>query len=155
MCKKVCTFFGHRDAPPEVYPHLKETIRYLIEEKDVSVFMLGNKGNFDKYAAQALHELKQDYPHIHIMLIIAYVSELNKGDDFNYYDGFDYPPEVEAAPRRFAHSARNRFMAKACHYAIIYVWHEWGGAFEASKIVYAQHKEVFNLYQRKNQPSSC
>ena len=43
----VCTFFGHRDTPRIAELILKEKIIYLIENKNVDKFYVGNNGNFD------------------------------------------------------------------------------------------------------------
>ena len=142
---KVCTFFGHRDAPSSVIPQLKEKIIYLIEHEGVDIFMLGNKGNFDKYASRVLHGLKDDFPHIVILLVAAYVDELHKENGIGYFDVFDYPPEIQCVPKRFALSARNRYLATYCHYVIVYVNHTWGGAYQAMKFAERQNKTVINL----------
>ncbi len=142
---KSCTFFGHRDTPASVKPLLKQTVSYLISQKGVDSFMLGYKGNFDKYALQVLAELKQEYPQIKVQFIVAYVKELNDERIPNLFDSFDYPAMVAASPKRFAFSARNRYMGNCCDYAVVYVEHEWGGAYEATFHFLNKRKHIVNL----------
>ena len=61
---KICTFFGHRDAPQNLKPVLKEKITELIEQHDVSVFYVGNHGQFDSMALASLRELTKIYEEV-------------------------------------------------------------------------------------------
>ena len=38
----VCTFFGHKDTPKEIEPTLRSALIELIENKNVTVFYVGN-----------------------------------------------------------------------------------------------------------------
>lgn len=147
--EKICTFFGHRDTNLTIKPLLKHTIRNLIEEHEVTTFWIGGYGTFDKCAAQILRNLQIEYPFIKIILIIAYVDQLNRYGDTLPFDCFDYPTEVEVAPRKFAISARNRYMAKNTDFVIAYVQKEYGGAYDAMKIAKNNKKAIINLAEQK------
>jgi len=142
---KSCTFFGHRDTPASVKPLLEKTLRHLIEQEHFDLFMLGYKGNFDKYALQVLRELKQDFPFIRIQFVAAYVRELNDEKIPDCFDMFDYPPIIEASPKKFAFSARNRYLAECCDCAVVYVARGWGGAYEATYYFLSKKKHIVNL----------
>ncbi len=58
------------------------------------------------------------------------------------FDTFDYPPEVESAPYKFAISARNRYMAKNTDFVIAYINREYGGAYDAVNIAQNNKKNV-------------
>ena len=68
-------------------------------------------------------------------------SELS--DNVFPFDSFDYPPEVESAPYKFAISARNRYMAKNTDFVIAYINREYGGAYDAVNIAQNNKKNIF------------
>ena len=45
-----CTFFGHKDAPQEIRPLLRDVLLDLIEHQGVTQFYVGNQGSFDRKA---------------------------------------------------------------------------------------------------------
>ena len=55
----ICTFFGHRDAPPKIKPALRQVLLDLIERQGVNQFYVGNHGNFDAMARSLLAEFEQ------------------------------------------------------------------------------------------------
>ena len=61
---KVCTFFGHRDAPAGIRRSIEDAIVYLIEEEGVGRFYLGDSGSFDRMALGILNDIKKQYQHI-------------------------------------------------------------------------------------------
>ena len=48
MEKKACTFFGHRDCPETIKPKIRTAVINLIENHGVTMFYVGNQGNFDR-----------------------------------------------------------------------------------------------------------
>ena len=142
---KICTFFGHRDIYYELIPFIKEQARRLITEENVDTFWVGGHGKFDSQAISALRNLQHEYPHIKIILVIAYVSQLHRYGTELPFDGFDYPPAAEAAPYRFAISARNRYMAQNTDFVIACVLSKYGGAYEALRIAARCNKTIINL----------
>lgn len=142
---KICTFFGHRDVDSAIEPFLERAIRQLIEKENVRIFWIGGYGCFDKCAACILRRLKREYPYIRTILIIAYPQQLHKYESILPFDGFDYPPEAESAPYKFAISGRNRYMAKNADFIIAYVDREYGGAYTALKIAQNNNKIIINL----------
>ena len=58
----VCTFFGHKDTPKEIEPTLRSTLVDLIENKNATMFYVGNNGNFDLMVRHQLEELSELCP---------------------------------------------------------------------------------------------
>ena len=75
----ICTFFGHRDAPPEIKPLLREVLVDLIERQGVKHFYVGNQGNFDAMALRLLKEFEKPYS-ITYDVVLAYLPK--KTDPF-------------------------------------------------------------------------
>lgn len=100
-----------------------------------TTFYLGGYGAFDSLAASVLRKQKKRYPQIELVLVLAY---LKTRQDISYYDSTVYPP-LEAVPRRFAISYRNRWMVESTDVIVAYVLHDWGGA--ATTLQYAKQKK--------------
>ena len=136
-----CTFFGHRDCPASIRPALRSVLLELIEEKGVSTFYVGSQGAFDALAASVLQELRAQYPHIRCRMVLAYFPRQQ--------DAFPLetllPEGIEAVPRRFAISWRNRWMLRQADYVVTYVTHGWGGAAQFAALAQRQGKFVYGL----------
>ena len=68
----ICTFFGHRDTPPEIKNLLQQVISELIEQQGVNWFYVGNQGNFDAMARNLLTEFEQTHG-IRYEIVLAYL----------------------------------------------------------------------------------
>ena len=55
------------------------------------------------------------------------------------------PDGIEAAPKRFAISYRNKWMLKQSHFVVTYITHDWGGAAQFASLAKKQKKTVLNL----------
>lgn len=139
---KICAFFGHRDAPLALESSIEKQVRKLITEENVDTFWIGGYGRFDSLATRVLNKLQKDFPDISIILIIAYPRQLHIYGEIFPFDTFDYPPEVESAPYKFAISTRNRYMAKNTDFVIAYINREYGGAYDAVNIAQNNKKNV-------------
>lgn len=130
------TFCGHSQIwqSEEIEKWLFDVTQRLIEQ-GAATFYLGGYGAFDSLAASVLREQKKRYPHIELVLVLAY---LNTGRGTSGYDSTVYPP-LETVPRRFAISHRNRWMVEAADVVVAYVLHDWGGA--ATTLRYAKQKD--------------
>ena len=98
-------------------------------------FYLGGYGAFDGLAASALRKQKKTYPHIELILVLAY---LNREVDASRYDDTTYPP-LEKVPPRYAIVKRNEWMVSESDVVISGVTHSWGGA--AKTLEFAQRKK--------------
>lgn len=134
------TFCGHAEVaqPDNVRSWLIDTVETLILD-GADTFYLGGYGAFDGLAAAVLRKLKKTYPHIQIILVLAY---LNRNTDTSGYDSTLYP-ELEEVPPRFAISKRNERMVDMSDMVVAYVTHGWGGA--AKTLEYARRKRKTTL----------
>ena len=94
-----CTFFGHRDAPPEIKTALRQVLTEMIERQGVSRFFVGNQGNFDAMARSLLTEFEQTHG-IRYAVVLAYLPKKPK-PLFETYDTL-LPEGIETVPPRFA-----------------------------------------------------
>ena len=138
----VCTFFGHKDTPKEIEPTLRTTLIDLIENKNVTVFYVGNNGNFDIMVHRQLEDLSPTYP-ITYNVVLAYLPT-NKSE----YDDLTntiYPEGIETLPKRFAISCRNKWMVEQSDIVVTYVTHSFGGAAQFKALAVRQGKLVIEL----------
>lgn len=134
---KTCTFIGHRDCPSSVKAILKETIIKLIEEEDVTNFYVGNQGSFDSMVLSVLREIKPEY-NIRYNVVLAYMPVEKKEDDMiDYSETIVFPEDV---PKRFAISARNKWMIKQSDFLVAYVVKDFSNAYKF--LEYAKKKKV-------------
>ena len=138
-----CTFFGHRDCPDTVKEKLREALTDLIEHHGVNLFYVGNQGNFDAIARSVLGELKKQNPHIDCGVVLAYMPENKKESDL--ISDAIVPEGLEFVHPRYAISWRNEWMLKRSDYVMIYITHDWGGAYRYAEKAMRQSKWVRNL----------
>ena len=140
-----CTFFGHRDAPDAIANTLKEHILYLIEQKSVHKFYIGNHGHFDFLARTILAGLKKQYDFIDFYVVLAYLP--SKTDEFDLFDYSKtiYPDGIENTPLRFAIDFRNRWMIEQSNYVITYTINPCGGASKYKTLSKKKNKIVIEL----------
>ena len=138
----VCTFFGHKDTPKEIEPTLRSTLIDLIENKNVTVFYVGDNGNFDTMVRHQLEDLSHIYP-ITYSIVLAYLpTEKNKYDDLSHTL---YPEGLETVPKRFAISWRNKWMIQQSEIVVTYVIHNFGGAAQFKEMAVRQNKNVVEV----------
>lgn len=140
---KICTFFGHRDARPDLYM-LKEQIRRLIEDRDVTTFWCGGYGAFDRAAAKTVWELQREYQYIRLILVLAYPPRSRNGID-PIYDGFLYPEFLKDTPQKLCIIRRNEWIAENCDIAVCFIDHPSGGAYYGYRTARENGKVIYNL----------
>ena len=113
--------------------------------------MWAARGAFDALAASVLQELRTQYPHIRCRMVLAYFPRQQ--------DAFPLetllPEGLEAAPRRFAISWRNRWMLRQADYVVTYVTHGWGGAAQFAALAQRQGKFVYDLAPKSRAGGAC
>ena len=114
----VCTFFGHKDTSKEIEPTLRSTLIDLIENKNVTVFYVGNNGNFDTMVRRQLEDLSQIFP-ITYSVVLAYLP--TKKNKYENLTSTIYPEGLETVPKRFAISWRNKWMIQQSDIVVTYV----------------------------------
>ena len=138
----VCTFFGHKDTPKETEPTLRTTLVDLIENQGINMFYVGNNGNFDTIVRRQLEALSQAYP-ITYSVVLAYMPA--KKSEYDDYTKTILPEGIEAIPKRFAISYRNKWMIDQADVVVTYVTHSFGGAAKFKEMVEKQGKMIIEL----------
>ena len=139
-----CCFFGHKDTPASIVPTLGAMVDYLIQERNVTEFLVGNQGSFDRMVYHSLKEASSRYPHITYHVVLAYMPEAELPI---YENGETFLPEgIENVPPKYAISWRNKWMVREADICVCYVTHSWGGAAQYVKYAKNQGKEVINLH---------
>ena len=123
---KTCCFFGHREVTHNIRDKLTAIIEKLISENGVTEFYVGHQGQFDNMVYSVLKELKQKYPQIRYIVVLAYMPDEHikelYGEDTLFPDG------MENVPKKFAISKRNDWMIQQSGFAVCYVYKITGGA---------------------------
>lgn len=151
LLKKVCCFAGHSELVNKdiIYEKVLEQIERLIIEENVSEFRVGHYGEFDNLCAKAVRSLKGKYPHIHLDLLIPYVTASIRDLKEYYNENYDSITIAEVpqnTPKRFYISKCNEYMINTSDFLICYVKNSFGGARQT--LTYAKRKKnikIFNL----------
>lgn len=122
MENKVCFLFGHATTPYEAIGKMKAAAQRHYQEYGIRTFIVGNRGNFDRYAATAIKALKQQYSDITLLLLLAYHPGERAVDLTDGFDNSYYPP-LENVPRPYAIVRSNKYMVDAADSIICYVEH--------------------------------
>lgn len=142
---KSCFFIGHREAPSTIFPSLAEAVEHHIADFDVTEFIVGNYGAFDRMAARALAEAKVRHLEISVMLLTPYHPAQRHVEAPPGFDGIFYPPGMETVPYRLCVVRANRYMAEHVDYLIAYVWHPASNAQKMLEYALKKKVAVMNL----------
>lgn len=122
MDNKVCFLFGHATTPYEAITRIETAAEHHYQEHGIRTFIVGNRGNFDGYAATAIKALKQRYNDVSLLLLLAYHPGKRAVDLTDGFDNSYYPP-LEGTPRQYAIVRANRYMVDTADSIICYVKH--------------------------------
>lgn len=141
----ICTFFGHRDAPSNIKPKLRDTIMDLIENKGVQLFLVGDSGTFDRLVLSALKDLKKRY----VFEYQVCLSHMPASYESSFSDDVPtvLPEGIENVFPRFGIDFRNKYMLNESDYVIAYVERPYGGAAKYVQMAKRKNKTVINLYK--------
>lgn len=148
MENKVCCCFGHREIFCQTSERLYETVEKLIINNDVKIFMTGGMGKFDSTFITVIKKLKEKYSYIELWLIKPYFSNaLNRDKEYyeNTYDKILIPESLLGVHPKAAIKKRNRFMVENSDFIILYVYRNFGGAYEAMRYSARLNKNTINL----------
>ena len=143
-----CTFFGHRDAPPQLREPLLRTVEELVCREDVTQFYVGHQGAFDALAAGVLRELSQRLP-IRFAVVLAYPPR-EEADWRTHL----FPEGIELVPPRFAIDWRHRWMLAHSDCVVTYVCRSGGGAARYAALARRQGKRVIALSPPASPPAA-
>ena len=143
MEKKACTFFGHRDSPETIKPKIRAAVIDLIENHGVTMFYVGNQGNFDRMVRSVLKEVTTVYPGVGYAVVLAYMPSAKKrADDFS--DTL-LPDGIEKVPKRFAILWRNNWMITHCDFVVAYICRTSGGAANFVRLSKHRGKTIYSI----------
>ena len=139
---KSCFFIGHCDASEELYHLIVGEVERHIVECGVNEFIVGQHGRFDRMAARAVQEMKERFPGVCLVLLLAYLKNEALPNGF---DASIYPDELEYVPKRYAILRANRVMVERCDYLIACVSRNYGGAWQCLTHAQRKGKHIVNL----------
>lgn len=147
---KSCAFFGHRNINVEQYREkLLQVIVDLIENKDVTQFYSGYRGNFDIYCSCLVGQLKDKYPQLKNTMVLSYIPEASGRSDNAFilpqcFDDSVYLLE-RYVPKRYAIIETNKLLVDAADYIVAGVIMRCGGAYGACRYARKKKKSIFNV----------
>ena len=143
----ICTFFGHRDTPPEIQASLREVILHLIETQGVHQFFVGNQGSFDAMACSLLSGFEQTHG-IKYETVLAYFPK--KESIPSAADHIILPEGIETVPPRFAIEYRNKWMIDRSDIVITYVCRSFGGAAKFKSLAIRKKKNCYRIGKERS-----
>ena len=144
---KSCFFLGHREAPADIRTALDKAIERHITELGVTNFYVGQYGAFDRMAQSVLKRATEQYPQIHLLLLLPYPPferHIEVPEGFSSY----YPLGMETVPQQFAIARANRIVISSVDYLICYDAGRIGNTREL--VAYARRRERKGLIHIEN-----
>ena len=165
---KICAFLGndydkicgkpcwHR-TPEGLKERIKAEIINLIENEDVTEFLVGELGGYEKDAYDTVLEVQKDYPNIRIILVISKITELHEvGEcDAQYVqnrkpcDDFIYPDKSATGYKKLSIVYRNRYIIENTDFIIAYN-EDHGKAYEFCKQARNKGVKIIDLAEIYN-----
>lgn len=113
MCG-TCFFIGHRDSPYALQKKLDEVVKEASREYGITRFVVGCRGNFDRWALSSIMKVKKKAPNIEVFILLAYHPADHVPTYPNGVDGGYYPKGLEYVPKKFAILKANQIMVQEC-----------------------------------------
>lgn len=146
MEKKTCTFFGHRDCPETIKPKIRTAVIDLIENHGVTMFYVGNQGNFDRMVRSVLKEVTTAYPEVGYAVVLAYMPSAKVANLSEDFSDTMLPEGIETVPKRYAISWRNKWMIDHADYVVTYLVRLQGGAAKFVALAQKRKKQIRSLF---------
>ncbi len=138
MKEKTLCFTGHRKIPPEELPMISEKLRHTLIDcikKGYCYFGAGGALGFDTLAAKTVLELKRDYPHIKLILVLPCQNQTRgwKEKDIAVYEAIkDKADKVVYTAEHYFNGCmqkRNRHLVDCSSLCICYLTEQSGETF--------------------------
>ena len=154
---ETCCCTGHRDIPYGLETPLKSVLKEqmgLLLSKGVIYYGVGGAVGFDTLAAEALFELRTEYPQIKVILVYPFSgfdSRWQKEQRERYrvlLPKYDKLVCVSRTPGREAYLMRDRHLVDCSAHCIAFCSRSYGGT--AYTVRYAQEHgcQIYNLAER-------
>ncbi len=142
--QKTGTFLGNSEIieTDALKSKIRQAIIDLIKNKGVATFYVGIKGQFETLCHRIVSEIKQSHPDIQIILIIAYVKDLEK---CRYaFDDFYFPVLCEFGYKGWSIAKRNEWLINEADYIISYNRYQ-GRAYNYCQKARRKKKDVIEI----------
>jgi len=154
MRERTCCFTGHRDLPflkrKLIARKLEQTVTGLIQS-GVQYFGAGGALGFDTLAAQTVLNLKKEYPHIKLILVLPCLSQTQgwKEQDVRIYETIKAEADkVVYTSQQYTQDCmhkRNRHLVDHSGVCVCYLTKDKGGTAYTVNYAKKQGLEVINL----------
>ncbi len=152
---KVACFSGHRNLPQdctELQANLEKAIVELIE-RGVVFFGSGAALGLDQMAAETVLKLKENYPHIRLVMVLPCPPEQqssywNDEQKKRYSEILQQADKVRILSPQYTEKCmldRNRHMVDCSAYLICYLREQRGGTFYTVNYAERQGLKIFRL----------
>lgn len=147
---KSCAFFGHRHLNVQQYKEkLLQIVVDLIENKGITQFYSGYRGDFDIYCSSLIFELKGRYPQIRNTMVLSYMPEIKSDPDYAFtlpqcFDDSIYLLE-RSVPKRLAIIETNKCLVDMVDFVVAGVITHYGGAYMACEYAYKRKKSIISV----------
>ena len=150
VMNKICTFAGHGKYyySEDTYKKIISCLKQLICDKNISEFWVGNYGSFDAMAARAVINIKEEYPHIKLCLVVPYItSHINKFiiEYKNIYDEIIVADISPQTPVRAYIPLCNQYMVDNSDCLLCYIERKSGGAFKTYEYALKKGIQIINI----------
>lgn len=128
---------------------LSETLKDLIENKGVTQFYSGFRGDFDVYCSYLIYELKDSYPQIKNTMVLSYIPEKKDNCEYAFalpkcFDDSVYLLE-RRVPKRLAIIETNKCLVDMVDFIVAGVMTHCGGAYMACEYAYKRKKPIISM----------
>ena len=151
---KTCAFFGHRLWSVVDFDTLFNFVKNLVQEKNITRFLVGEHGKFDELAFKVCLEIIKIYPQIKLCFVNSNVAptkhkKLTVGDIYRGCEEISY--FVEDVHFKARITKTNRSMVDDCDIVVCCVDMATTSSGARRAVVYAKKKgkEIYNLYPYK------
>ena len=148
-----CCFTGHRELPEdktEISQKLKKIVLQLINS-GVSIFYAGGAKGFDMLAEKIILDLKNEFPHIKLILALPCKNQTvgwDKADIDQYNEILNLCDKYVYISEKYYKGCmfkRNRYLVNNSFYCICYLKKDSGGTFYTVKYAEKNGLEIFNV----------
>ena len=142
-------FFGHRDAPEEIRSTLHTVLEQLIEKQEEILFLIGNRGRFDRMVLYEVKKMKKKFPWLEYRIVLANIPQNGEmpNEEIQYTIVAD---GCEECHPRYAIIRCNRWLVQKADLVITYVSREFGGAATFQREAKRKGKRIINLAEKRD-----
>lgn len=124
---------------------LLDILKDLIENKGVTQFYSGFRGDFDVFCSYLIYELKSSYPQLRNTMVLSYIPGAK--EDFwlpKCFDDSVYLLE-RSVPKRLAIIETNKCLVDTVDFVVAGVITTFGGAYMACEYAYKRKKPIISV----------